>query len=85
MLVSVGVILSEKNSLGVPEESIIQQGDKFNVYKIIDNKIVELTEVKVGTRNFGKVEILSGLKEDELIVREGISKVRNKSQIKVTN
>jgi len=85
MLVSVGVILSEKNSLGVPEESIIQQGNKFNVYKIIDNKIVELTEVKVGTRNFGKVEILSGLKEDELIVREGISKVRNKSQIKVIN
>jgi len=85
MLINVGVILKEKNSLSVPEESIVQQGDKFKVYKIIDNKTVELVEVKVGSRNFGKVEILNGLNQDELIVREGISKVRNKSQIKVIN
>jgi len=85
MLINVGVILKEKNSLSVPEESIVQQGDKFKVYKIIDNKTVELVEVKVGSRNFGKVEILNGLNQDELIVKEGISKVRNKSQIKVIN
>jgi len=85
MLINVGVILKEKNSLSVPEESIVQQGDKFKVYKIIDNKTVELVEVKVGSRNFGKVEILNGLYQDELIVKEGISKVRNKSQIKVIN
>jgi len=85
MLINVGVILKEKNSLSVPEESIVQQGDKFKVYKIIDNKTVELVEVKVGSRNFGKIEILDGLNQDELIVKEGISKVRNKSQIKVIN
>jgi len=85
MLISIAVILKEKNSLSVPEESIVQQGDKFKVYKIIDNKTVELVEVKVGSRNFGKVEILNGLNQDELIVKEGISKVRNKSQIKVIN
>jgi len=85
MLINVGVILKEKNSLSVPEESVVQQGDKFKVYKIIDNKTVELVEVKVGSRNFGKVEILNGLNQDELIVREGISKVRNKGQIKVIN
>jgi len=85
MLINVGVILKEKNSLSIPEESVVQQGDKFKVYKIIDNKTVELVEVKVGSRNFGKVEILHGLNQDELIVREGISKVRNKGQIKVIN
>jgi len=85
MLINVGVILKEKNSLSVPEESIVQQGDKFKVYKIIDNKTVELVEVKVGSRNFGKVEILNGLNQDELIVKEGISKVRNKIQVKVIN
>jgi len=85
MLINVGVILKEKNSLSIPEESVVQQGDKFKVYKIIDNKTVELVEVKVGSRNFGKVEILNGLNQDELIVREGISKVRNKGQIKVIN
>jgi len=85
MLINVGVILKEKNSLSIPEESVVQQGDKFKVYKIIDNKTVELVEVKVGSRNFWKVEILNGLNQDELIVREGISKVRNKGQIKVIN
>ena len=85
MLVNVEIIYNEKQSLGVPEESIIQQGNRTIVYKVIENKSVSLTEVKTGIRNFGKVEIVSGLNPGDKIVIEGVSKVRDKAQIKLIN
>jgi len=85
MLINIEIIFNEKDSLGVPEESIIQQGNRTIVYKVIDEKSVALTEVKTGIRNFGKVEILSGLNSGDKIVTEGVSKIRDKSQIKLIN
>jgi len=55
------------------------------VYKVIEDKSVSLTEVKTGIRNFGKVEILSGLSTGDKIVTEGVSKIRDKAQIKLIN
>jgi len=85
MLINISIIYNEKEALEVPEESIVQQGNKTIVYKIIDDKSVALTEVKVGLRNFGKAEIISGLNAGDQIVKEGISKIRDKSLIKVAN
>ena len=83
MLVNVEIIYNEKQSLGVPEESIIQQGNRTVVYKLIEDKSVALTEVKTGIRNFGKVEIVSGLNPGDKIVKEGVSKIKDKAQIKL--
>jgi membrane fusion protein (multidrug efflux system) len=85
MLVNIEIIFNEKESIGVPEESIIQQGTRTVVYKVIEDKTVSLTEVKTGIRNFGKVEILSGLSVGDKIVTEGVSKIRDKAQIKLIN
>ena len=85
MLVNIEIIYNEKTSLGVPEESIIQQGNRTVVYKVIEDKTVALTEVKTGIRNYGKVEIVSGLNPGDKIIREGVSKVRDKAQIKLIN
>jgi multidrug efflux pump subunit AcrA (membrane-fusion protein) len=46
---------------------------------------VSLTEVKTGIRNFGKIEILSGLSAGDKIVTEGVSKIRDRAQIKFIN
>ncbi|GDX35404.1 MAG: hypothetical protein RIQ65_51 [Pseudomonadota bacterium] len=85
MLINIEIIFNEKESIGVPEESIIQQGTRTVVYKVIEDKSVSLTEVKTGIRNFGKVEILSGLSTGDKIVTEGVSKIRDKAQIKLIN
>jgi len=85
MLINIEIIFNEKESIGVPEESIIQQGTRTVVYKVIQDKTVSLTEVKTGIRNFGKVEILSGLSTGDKIVTEGVSKIRDKAQIKLIN
>jgi membrane fusion protein (multidrug efflux system) len=85
MLINIEIIFNEKVSIGVPEESIIQQGTRTVVYKVIEDKTVSLTEVKTGIRNFGKVEILSGLSANDKIVTEGVSKIRDRAQIKLIN
>jgi len=83
MLLDIILIFNENVSLGVPEEALIIQGDSKFVYRIKDNKIAR-AQVKIGKRNFGKVEILSGLIEDETILAEGTNKVRPNSKIKIT-
>lgn len=85
MLLNIEIIFNEKESIGVPEGSIIQQGTRTVVYKVIADKTVSLTEVKTGIRNFGKVEVLSGLNAGDKIVTEGVSKIRDKAQIKLIN
>ena len=34
-------------------------------------------------RNFGKVSVISGLNEGDLVISEGVSKVRDKGKIKI--
>ena len=82
MLLNAKVIFNEKQSLGVPEEALLIQGDDKYIYKITNNEIVQ-AKVAIGRRNFGKVEILSGLNENDLILAEGTNKVRPKSKVKI--
>ena len=76
------LIFNETQSLGVPEQAlIIQSTDKF-VYKIVDDKIIR-TKVTIGKRNYGKIEILKGLNEGDIILAEGTNKVRTGTKIRI--
>ncbi len=60
----------------VPEEAIVPQGPRLFVIKAVagpepDTKISQRVEVKVGIRRPGKVEILEGLSEDDIVVTAG--------------
>ena len=81
---TVKIIYDEINQIGVPESSVTIQGDTAFVYVVNDN-IVEKKNIKIGKRNFGKVSITSGLKEGDIVVSEGVSKVRNKAKVKIVN
>ena len=82
ILLNIKVIYDERDSLSIPEESLIIQGDNKFVY-LIDNNVLKRKNVKIGLRNFGKVEILSGLEIGDNIVAEGTNKVRNKAKVKI--
>ena len=82
ILLNIKVIYDERDSISIPEESLIIQGDNKFVY-LIDNNVLIRKNVKVGLRNFGKVEILSGLEIGDNIVAEGTNKVRNKVKVKI--
>ena len=81
-LLEVTVNYNKRNSLGIPDTSITLEGDKIYVYKVSEKNITDKTEIKIGVRDSGYVEVLSGLIEGENIVAEGLKKVRLKGKIK---
>ena len=83
-LMTVKIIYDEINQIGVPESAVTIQGKKAFVY-IVRGEIAEKRDVVLGKRNFGKVSILSGINEGDLVISEGVSKVRDKAKVKIIN
>ena len=81
-LMTVKVIYNEINQIGVPESALTIQGDTAFVY-IVDGDVAEKKNVEIGKRNFGKISIVSGVSEGDLVISEGVSKVRNKTKVKI--
>ena len=84
-LLEVSVKFDLRNSLSVPDTSVMVEGDKSYVYKINDENIANKTEVKTGLRSKKNIEIISGLAEGDIIVAEGLRKVRPQGKIKPIN
>jgi membrane fusion protein (multidrug efflux system) len=81
-LLEITVKFNLRDALSVPDTSIMMEGEKSYIYKVSDENIANKTEVEIGLRGNGKVEILSGLSEGDQIVAEGLKKVRPKGKIK---
>jgi len=81
-LMTAKVIYNEENQVGVPESALTIQGDTAFVYVVIEG-MAEKRNVVIGKRNFGKVSIVSGVSEGDLVISEGISKVRSKTKVKI--
>ena len=84
-LLEVGVRFDLRNSLSVPDTSVMVEGDKSYVYKINNENIANKTEVKIGLRSDKNIEITSGLTKGDIIVAEGLKKVRPRGKIKPIN
>ena len=84
-LLEVSVKFDLRSSLSVPDTSIMIEGDKSYVYKINDENIAYKTEVKTGIRSEKNIEIISGLSEGDIVVAEGLKKVRPRGKIKPIN
>ena len=85
MLLDIKIIYDKREQLGIPENSLLVQGETAFVYKVLEDNTVNKIKVKIGKRNFGKVSIIDGLSLGDKIVTEGISKVRDKIKIKILN
>jgi membrane fusion protein (multidrug efflux system) len=84
-LLEVKVKFDLRSSLSVPDTSVMIEGEKSYVYKINDKNIANKTEVKTGLRGDENIEIISGLSEGDIIVAEGLKKVRPRGKIKPIN
>jgi membrane fusion protein (multidrug efflux system) len=81
-LLEITIKYNERNTLSVPDTSIITEGSTSYVFIVDENNKAIKTEVKTGKRYLGNLEILSGLSLDDKIVAEGLKKVRPNSKIK---
>ena len=84
-LLEVTVKFNQRNSLGVPDTSIMLEGNKAYVYKVLEDNSVKKIEIKIGSRDQGFVEILDGLVEGNIVVAEGLKKINPKGKIKPIN
>ena len=81
-LLEIEIFYNEKQSLGIPDTSIMYEGGKKFIYKIIENNMIKKTEIETGIRNMGIIEVLKGLNEGDKVIAEGLTKVRPGMKVK---
>jgi len=67
----------------VPEAAITISSDKASLYTVEANDTAQLKPVTTGIRLAGKVEITSGLQGGELVIVEGVQKLRPGAKVKL--
>jgi len=81
-LLEIEIFYNEKEALGIPDTSIMYEGSKKFIYKVIENNIIKKFEIETGMRSKGNVEVLNGLNAGDKIIAEGLTKVRPGMKIK---
>ena len=82
MFARVNLLFGEReNALVIPEESIVPQGGRLFVIKLLDgadnaSKVSQRVEVKVGMRKPGQVEITDGLQAGDRVITAGQQRVQ---------
>jgi len=85
MFARVSLLVDQRNAaLVVPEAAIVQRGDGQYVYRILDGK-ADLTRVRLGLRQTGRVEVVEGLREGDTVVTAGQIKLRPGSPVEVAD
>ena len=73
-------IITRKNAIIVPEESVLTDGTQRTIYVIKDG-VTKSKPVKLGQRLPGEVEVLEGIPSDAIVITGGIQKVRDGSKV----
>jgi membrane fusion protein, multidrug efflux system len=76
LFVLVDVTLDEREAVVVPEEAVSTEAGRTVVYVAAEDR-AERRPVTLGTRMFGRVEIVSGLEPGELVVTRGLQRMRD--------
>ena len=72
----------ERDSVAVPEQSIIPVGDDHYLFKVVDGR-AQRFKVEIGQRREGKVEILQGVAVGDMVVTAGQLKLRDGNTVKI--
>jgi RND family efflux transporter MFP subunit len=86
MFAEVSILAQEKpNTLLAPRAAVVQAGSEPYVYVISKDNIAEQRPVTTGLFDADRVEILSGLKEGEVVVTAGQANLEDGVEVAVTN
>lgn len=75
--------LNTHNALVIPEKSVMKNDIGNFVFLVSDDNMVKQTYVTLGYRLDGKIEVISGLKENDKIILEGLTNVYDGSTVEV--
>jgi membrane fusion protein (multidrug efflux system) len=85
MLMVVDLIKDQSESLMVPEAALDPANDKQYVVVIGPDNVAHRVEVKIGRRRIGFVEVLEGVREGDLVVREGLQDLQDGAKVEIIN
>lgn len=83
MMTNIKIIFNKRNSFLIPEGAIVPNDDKSYIFFVNENNIALKKLVKTGNRKNGYIEIINGIKENDLIIFEGTNKISNGTKINV--
>jgi membrane fusion protein (multidrug efflux system) len=83
MFLNVSLANDEREALVIPEEALSPEAERQYVYVVTDGK-VSRREVRIGGRQPGTVEIITGLSAGERVIVEGTQKVRDGAIVTAT-
>jgi RND family efflux transporter MFP subunit len=71
------------NVLIIPREALISRDENTYVFVIGKNKRAKETKIEIGIRSYTSVEATSGVKESDLVAINNVSKLKDKSRVKI--
>lgn len=76
------VVERRENAVLVPESAVFAEGGRRLVYRVVDGRAA-VTEVELGHRRPGRVEVVSGLAAGDVVVTAGHQQVRDGARVDV--
>tara|TARA_B100000482_G_scaffold168350_1_gene133643 strand:+ start:499 stop:1365 length:867 start_codon:yes stop_codon:yes gene_type:complete len=81
-LLDIKLFYNEKKALSVADTSIIFEDKKKFIYKVLEDNKIEKIEIVTGIRKDGNLEVLSGLDENDKIIKEGLTRLNKGMTVK---
>ncbi|MBE9606614.1 efflux RND transporter periplasmic adaptor subunit [Acetobacteraceae bacterium H6797] len=83
LFLTIELMLEQReNALLIPEEALDPVGDRVFVYLVKDGR-AKRTQVRLGQRLQGEVEVRQGIAADDQVVVRGIQRLRNDAPVRV--
>ena len=73
----------KEDALVVPQEAIVTQGGQNGVFVVMKDKTVQFKPVETGLSADGQVEVVTGVKEGDLVVVMGQNRLRDGQEVAV--
>jgi len=76
------VVDRRENAVLVPESAVFAEGGRRLVFRVVDGRAA-LTDIELGHRRPGQVEVVSGLAPGDVVVTAGHQQLRDGTRVKV--
>ena len=83
MMINLKLLFSKRNAILLRENSVFNQDNLSYVYLVDKQNKILKKQIEVGSKFNGMIEVLNGIKQNDLVVYEGINKIRDGSSVKV--
>ena len=83
MSVNVEIVTKKTDSaVIVPREALMSKDDTFSVFAVKGGRVYQ-SNIQVGIRSYSSVEVVSGLKEGDIVATTNILKLKDKARISI--